>query len=69
MPDDEPPAPPASRAAPPRNGCCWPLWDDQDRPDGRFCDNPRVPGRPYCTAHCRRAYSTFPRRAPEEEAA
>lgn len=67
MPDDEQPTrpPPAT----PRNGCCWPLWHDDDRPDGRFCDAPRVPGRPYCATHCRRAYAAPNRRPATEEAA
>ena len=38
------------------NGCCcWPIGEP--RAAGfRFCDEPNEEGRPYCPAHCARAY-------------
>lgn len=42
-------------------GCVWPLWP-HDGPQGkkprRFCGKKReAPARPYCSAHCRKAYT------------
>ncbi len=40
------------------SACVWPLWGD-DAPSSetrRFCGGRREPGRPYCAAHCVRAY-------------
>lgn len=42
-------------------GCRWPTWGDRERPTQRFCGAARVTGRPYCDAHCRRAYHGFQR--------
>lgn len=36
--------------------CRWPHGDPKDDRFG-FCGQPAVEGKPYCTAHCRRAYS------------
>lgn len=44
--------------------CCWPVGMPGTRAF-RFCDDPIVRGRPYCAAHCDRAYV----RRPEQVAA
>ena len=31
--------------------CCYPLWADNARPDGRFCRAPALEGKPYCETH------------------
>jgi GcrA cell cycle regulator len=54
----KPPAvvPPVARVAviPAPTACQWP---EGDGPNIRFeCRDPTVPGRPYCAAHCARAY-------------
>ncbi|MDJ0611877.1 MAG: GcrA family cell cycle regulator [Kiloniellales bacterium] len=36
-------------------GCLWPIGDPGD-PDFHFCGENAVPGKPYCEAHCARAY-------------
>jgi GcrA cell cycle regulator len=36
--------------------CCWPIGEPGDS-DFRFCDAPSAPGKPYCAAHCARAYA------------
>lgn len=33
------------------SACCFPLWNDNERPTHRFCDDVAMPGRPYCGAH------------------
>lgn len=38
--------------------CCWPIGEPGRR-DFRFCSDQSLPGRPYCEAHCRLAYTTF----------
>jgi len=38
-----------------RNQCVWPLWAIE-RPTFRVCGDPVEPGRPYCAAHCDKAY-------------
>lgn len=38
--------------------CRFPIGDPQT-PDFGFCGKERVPGRPYCEAHCHRAYVGF----------
>ena len=35
--------------------CCWPLGEPGTR-DFRFCDDPSVPGKPYCEEHAQIAY-------------
>jgi len=40
------------------HSCRFPLGDPQS-PDFAFCGKERVPGRPYCEAHCHRAYVGF----------
>ena len=40
-----------------QNTCCWPTGDP--RKNGfLFCNEVVVPGKPYCLAHCREAYTT-----------
>lgn len=41
-------------------GCQW-IHGDVDTPGWRFCDAPRETNRPYCPAHCCRAYATASR--------
>ncbi len=37
--------------------CQWPLWgNDTPRAEKKFCSERAVTERPYCRAHCRRAY-------------
>ena len=37
--------------------CQWPLWEnDTPRTEKKFCGERAVIERPYCRAHCRRAY-------------
>lgn len=49
------PAPPARHVSGRR--CCWPLGDPRSA-GFRFCDAAGVvPGKPYCAAHCARAYT------------
>jgi GcrA cell cycle regulator len=38
------------------HACRWPMWGDKERPTHRYCDGATVPGRPYCTAHCAKAF-------------
>lgn len=38
-----------------RYGCRW-IDGDPRKPGWRYCDAPRVTGKPYCAAHCARAY-------------
>lgn len=59
----EPRPEPAIRVVPPRETarvgrnveCCWPLGDPGTR-NFRFCDDPALPGRPYCGTHAALAY-------------
>jgi GcrA cell cycle regulator len=48
--------PPASmqyrRSAP---SCCWPIGEPGKR-DFHFCDDPSIPGKPYCEEHAKLAY-------------
>ncbi len=58
---------PAAQQAPPRiaprhvrrradgHGCLWPIGDPGDT-DFHFCGDEAVPGKPYCDAHCAKAY-------------
>lgn len=49
-----PPTPGAARA----HACRWPIGTPR-APGFRFCEDPAVvPGRPYCAAHCAKAYVT-----------
>jgi len=57
--DTLPPLAPAPAAAPvaprpSRHDCAWPLNDGKP---WRFCEAPSVQGRPFCAAHCQRAYT------------
>ena len=58
---------PAPLPIPPRQGpvrdCAWPMWG-KERPGLKplFCGTPSAPGRPYCGAHCERAYVVRERR-------
>ncbi len=36
-------------------GCLWPIGDP-GRPEFHFCGEPATPGKPYCDAHCAKAY-------------
>jgi GcrA cell cycle regulator len=36
-------------------GCLWP-FGDPGSPEFHFCGEPEVPGKPYCDAHCAKAY-------------
>lgn len=49
----EPLPPPDARK--PRGTCCWPLWGNRERPNGRFCDQPAERGA-YCSTHGAIAY-------------
>ena len=59
----EPRPEPVIRAVPSRESaragrnvdCCWPLGDPGTR-NFRFCDDPALPGRPYCGTHAALAY-------------
>ena len=35
----------------PSRACCWPMWDNRERPTQRFCDAPAPAGEPYCPEH------------------
>jgi len=37
--------------------CLWPIGDPGDV-DFHFCEEPSMPGKPYCSTHCARAYIT-----------
>lgn len=53
------PRPVAPRPAPRRTGkgphCLWPIGDP-GTPEFHFCGSDAVEGKPYCKAHCARAY-------------
>ena len=40
-----------------RNKCSWPIGDPRS-PDFKFCGEPIEEGKPYCTSHCKMAYTT-----------
>ena len=40
-----------------RNTCSWPTGDPKTD-NFSFCGDQVAPGRPYCTAHCSKAYTT-----------
>jgi GcrA cell cycle regulator len=40
-----------------RNTCSWPIGDPKTD-NFSFCGETVEPGRPYCTAHCAKAYTT-----------
>ncbi len=44
----------ASRRGP---KCLWPIGDPGDE-DFHFCGEPAIPGKPYCSVHCAKAYIT-----------
>jgi GcrA cell cycle regulator len=54
------------RTDPKGRTCLWPLGDPGDE-DFHFCAQPAAEGKPYCPAHCARAYIT--RTRAEDEAA
>ena len=64
------PAPPPPPVRPRRiargSTCLWPIGDPGDD-DFRFCNEPVVEGKPYCAAHCAKAY--IARRSGETAAA
>ena len=58
---------PTTRSAPPvpatrqpasigTKPCCWPLGDP-GMPSFRFCEDLALTGKPYCEAHCAKAYT------------
>ena len=66
----EAPAEPAPKPLPPPRvvgsgpRCMWPLGEPGDE-DFRFCEAPATAGKPYCSAHCDRAYITRSRTGSE----
>ena len=40
-----------------RNRCSWPIGDPKSA-DFSFCGEAAEPGRPYCAAHCKLAYTS-----------
>lgn len=62
-PVEQKPAEPVPPPAPPRivrrdgkgPNCLWPIGDPGEA-DFHFCGAPAVEGKPYCPAHCARAY-------------
>lgn len=36
-------------------GCCWPLWADNAKPDGRYCGEKRAGEASYCLRHLAQA--------------
>lgn len=42
-----------------RGECRYPIGDPRDI-DFHFCGKPSIEGRPYCSMHCRAAYSHMP---------
>ena len=57
-----------ARATPKPPPCCWPIGHPRTK-GFRFCDEPSVPGRPYCMPHCRKAYVMVRSRDDETETA
>jgi hypothetical protein len=58
------PAGPVARyplAVPPgAHRCSWPMWRDDERPNFRYCDDPRVvAGRSYCVEHMCGGYTNW----------
>lgn len=53
------PAPKATQAVPRAVGGGSCQWTDSDRAPWVFCDQAAVEARPYCEAHCARAYAGF----------
>jgi hypothetical protein len=50
------PAPVLSEPLPPRQlrgskTCVWPMWGDDERATGIYCDEPTMPGCSYCQIH------------------
>lgn len=67
--EPKPKRPPVIQPRPQRHGspsCLWPMGDPGNA-GFHFCDRQTVPGRPYCTEHCARAY--LPRKRDQSEAA
>lgn len=46
---------PPKAFVPPSRKCCFPLWDDNAKPDHRYCDEPAVL-RSYCGKHAKACY-------------
>lgn len=44
--------------------CCWPIGEPRTK-EFRYCDEPTVPGKPYCEPHCTRAWG--PKQEPVAE--
>lgn len=43
-------------AAAPRK-CQFPMWSDDEKPNGQFCGAKSIEGKPYCDEHSRRCYT------------
>src|SRR3546814_6689184 len=41
-----------------RNTCSWPIGDPKTE-SFSFCGDHVAPGRPYCTVHCAKAYTSL----------
>ncbi|MCG8358391.1 MAG: GcrA family cell cycle regulator [Kiloniellales bacterium] len=57
-PQSEPapmPMPPAPKERAGGPSCHWPIGDPSES-DFRFCGKPAIPGKPYCSDHCAKAY-------------
>jgi len=60
-PAPAPSAPPRPAFVRPSRECCWPIGEPGDKAF-RFCEDPAVPGKPYCPDHQRKAFVPAPRR-------
>lgn len=49
---------PIGEVGAPPTKCRWPMWNDQERATHVYCGARVVANKPYCAAHCRRAYYT-----------
>lgn len=47
--------PPPVQQRRPAPSCCWPIGEPGKR-DFHFCDDPSMPGKPYCADHAKLAY-------------
>jgi hypothetical protein len=39
--------------------CRWPMWGHFDQPSGFFCGAAKINDKPYCLAHCKKAFQNF----------
>ena len=46
----------------PSRACCWPMWDNRERPSHIYCDGPAPAGQPYCPEHRAVAWVSVGRR-------